>query len=79
MGDLQSHGRPETAFEELAFQGPDEIVDFLRIHVEVAVASHPELIAAINGQAREEFVHEGVDDRGEKNEVSSAGALKLGG
>ena len=46
--DLEAHGRAVAAGDQLAFEGALQVIDFLRVDVQVAVARHAELKAAGN-------------------------------
>ncbi len=77
-GDLQAHALAVVAARELALDRAQEVVDFLLVHPQVAVARDPELVAALDAHAREELAHLVVHDRGEHHEVVRALADVLG-
>ena len=63
MVDLDPNGVAVTARLHLAFQCAHEIVDFLVIDVQIAVAGDPELIAAIDLEPWEQLRDMHADDR----------------
>ena len=78
MGNLQAHGLAIAGGDEFALDSTHQIVNFLRFDVEVAVAGHPELVAALDLHAGEQFVHEGMNDRGEEDKVVGSGIRQRG-
>ena len=57
---------------ELALDGAQQVVDFLLLDEQVAVARDPELVAAAHAHAGEQLGHEGLDDGAEEHEMAAA-------
>ena len=77
-GHLEPYRGAVAARGQLALEHADQVLDLLVVDVEVAVARDPELVAAIDGQPREQLVHELVDDRGQEHVVLVAAAFEFG-
>ena len=65
---LEPYGGSIAPMGELTLQRTAQIVDFLLVDEQVAVACYPELIAAGHLDAGEQFVHEGTHDRREQHQ-----------
>ena len=76
--NLDTDGGTIAARLELTFQGVHEILDFLVVDVKIAVASDPELMAAIDFHAGEKLRHMCMDDRGQEDEIRVSGPGQLG-
>ena len=62
-GDLEAYGVAVIAPEELALQCMQQVFGFFFVDPQVAVARHPELIAALDLHSRKQRAHVRVDDR----------------
>ena len=71
---LKPHRVVKPPRRQLAFQGDQQIIDFLVIDKQLAVAGHLELVTACGLHAGEQVVHMGMDDGGEQHEVPFARA-----
>ena len=67
VGDLQPYGRAVAAMRELALERAPQVVDFLVVDEQIAVAGDAELVAAHHLDAGEELVNERLHDRREQH------------
>jgi hypothetical protein len=63
VGGLQAHRGAVATVGELALEGAPQVIDFLLVDEQVAVARDAELVAADHLDAAEELGHEGLHDR----------------
>ena len=61
-----------AARSQFALDSAQQIIDFLLLDEQIAVARHPELVAAAHAHALEQPRHEGLDDGAEEHEVAAA-------
>ena len=71
FGHLQAHRIAEVALRQLAGECGAQVLDFLLVHEQVAVARHAERIRAIDDHALEQRADERLQDRAELHELMS--------
>ena len=54
VANLYSNSGAVSAGFQLSFKGPDEITDFFIVNVQITVSRHPELVAAVYVETREQ-------------------------
>jgi len=79
MCDLESNGRTVAGCHQLAFNGAFQVIDFLRIDIQITVARNAKLITAGDFHASKQFVDEGVYDRRQKDEIMFADVFESTG
>ena len=72
MRGFQSHRVAEAARGEFALDRAQQIVDFLLLDEQVAVARDPELITAAHVHPGEQLGDKGLDDGTQEHEVAAA-------
>ena len=72
MRGFEAHRIAVAPRGEFAFDRAQQVVDFLLLDEQVAVAGDAKLIAAAHAHAGEQLRYEGLDDGAQKNEVAAA-------
>ena len=63
LAGFEANSRSVAAGCQLAFEGPNKIIDLLVVDVQIAVSRHSKLIAAFDRHAGKQLGHMRVNDR----------------
>ena len=61
--DFKTNCRAVTTCGKLAFQSPNEIIDFFVIEIEIAISRHPKLITTLDRHPGKQVLHVSMNDR----------------